>query len=255
MTFTVTVDGKEIDGYYIEQIKSGVFEYNVWSTRETGIYEFKAIKEGYLNSDIVTITVKEKEIKEDQFFIIDGVKYGIDEVLLEVDIIEVEEEDDGEEKVKVYPYIYTNELDGRKYQMYRLFAGVEGNVDYTIVEIAVFMTDKDDYFVFPHEVEPSNIVLKSGIGIINEDIVIEAEAKDIAEFSSQWPVPFKHETEPGVVEYKLISKDKRLQINYKGEYMGLAFNEIKEKTNHPKPVKSFFSMKKRFVKNKVIAKK
>lgn len=220
---------------------------NDWSTREIGTYEFIAIKEGLLNSSIVTITVKPKEIREDQIFVIDGIKYGVDDVLLMVDTVEDESE-------YINPYIYINEADGRKYQMYRLFAGAEGNVDYTVVEIAVFMTDKDDYFVFPHQAEPSNIVLKNVVGIINEKVVIEAEAKDVAEFSSQWLVPFEHEGDPGLIEYKLVSKDKRLQINFKGEYKGLTFNEIKEETSHPKSIKSFLSMKKQFVKNSVYTK-
>ncbi|MDM1367839.1 hypothetical protein HX052_06375 [Myroides marinus] len=241
VSFTVSIDGRAVSGYILEHIKVGMLSGDKWSAFEEGTYQFRAFKEGYISSDIVTIKVNKKPIIDNQSFTINGVKYGIEEVLLEGDVV-----DDNKNIASVFIYTDSN---GRKYQKYRLFARSMTTATYTVVEFAVYVSAMEKEFMFPTDVDPKDVVVLNVGAVVDNVAVASLDADKLDVATSKWTTPFEHYFKsPGVVNYQIVSKDKKLQINYEGNYNGLEFSKVKPNTK--KMMNPFESKKGRLAKLK-----
>lgn len=236
VSFKVISNGVEISDYYIMIAGKELMLGNEWKPVTIGTYKFYAFKGEYLNSDIVTITVKDKPIDENQFFSINSEKYGVDEVRFAA---HAQEEHD---KIP-QPYIYTDKTTGKKFQVYELVAMNRGRQVLVHYFIGVYVSDNETKFVYPSDAKAEDVFTIGMLGIIGITPVASSKADDIEDQNINWIKPLEpfdpakpKKVSNGVVKYNGITKDKRLQVVYEGEFSGPSYVTIPKET---KSVKSF----------------
>lgn len=215
--FNVTAEGNVISDFSIKYVGNGLFSGNSWYANKIGTHEFFAVKEGFYDSEIISITVKPKE---DQRFIIEEKEYSIDEVYLEAYT-----KNDINSGKKV-PYIYTDEVTNKTYQKYRLYAKNGSDPvlqNEFVVELKVYVASTETNFVLPSQ---ENI---KDTEVFNIEMYTQFELrfyklKDLETVNFKWISPFEHfYLKSGTISYQITTKDKKVEINYQGEYNGLKF--------------------------------
>lgn len=224
--FTITADGRSVSDYYIAVSDGGLLTGNSWTPYQEGVYKFYAFKEGFFNSDVISITVKPKEIKENQYFVLKDKKYGIDVAQFSVQVYERKNEDEDAK-----PYIYTEEKTGKKYQVYELLVMNIDERSGIIYLMGVYVSKDETGFVLPEQTEPSNVFSLGVIGMVEGKEELKVEANAIEKVSIEWlgAYDFSKE-EQGPIKYELLLKDKKAELKYEGIYDGLYGNEIKAET-------------------------
>ncbi|MCC9041754.1 hypothetical protein LNQ81_03435 [Myroides sp. M-43] len=220
VSFTVTSGGKVVTGFYIEQIGSGLLLSEKWTAHKASTYSLYAFKGGYVKSEVITIKVNPKEIKDDKSFVINGTKYGVEKVLLVADA-----KDEGSDKP--IPYLYTDITNGKKYQVFRLYAINYQSQAIGIYTMGVYVSNEKD-FVLPSNANPADVFPLGGIGVVGDKEVIKFGKEGIDRAFSNWLAPFDAVNErPGKIKYELVSKDKKLEVKYEGDFYELSFFPIK----------------------------
>ncbi|SEI49493.1 hypothetical protein SAMN04488018_101168 [Myroides marinus] len=217
--FNVTAEGSVISDFSIKYVGNGLFSGNTWYANKIGTHQFYAVKEGFYDSEIISINVKPKE---DQRFIIDEKEYSIDDVYLEVytayDI----------NSGKRVPYIYTDEVTNRTYQKYRLYAKNSSAPllqSEFIVELRVYVASTETNFVVPNQ-ENIKYTKVSFVYFFTQTKSRAYALKDLETVNFKWISPFEHSyVKPGTISYQITTKDKKVEINYQGEYNGLRFRD------------------------------
>ncbi|SEI49511.1 hypothetical protein SAMN04488018_101169 [Myroides marinus] len=224
--FTVTADGRAVSNYYIENKGYGLFSGNSWNPSEVGTYTFYAFKEGFFNSEVITIMVSPKEIKENQYFVLKDKKYGIDATQLSVQIHKLKDEND-----EARPYMYTDEKTGKKYQVYELLVMNTDDRSGIIYLMGVYVSANETGFVFPEQAEKANVFPISVIGMVQGKEELKADANAIDKMSIEWVGVYdSNKEEQGPINYYLSLKDKSADLKYEGTYEGIYGSEVKEKT-------------------------
>ncbi|MCC9041755.1 hypothetical protein LNQ81_03440 [Myroides sp. M-43] len=220
--FKVSLGGKSISGYYIEAIDNGLLSGNKWSSNVPGTFKFFAFKEGCFNSEEIIITVKPKEIKDNQAFTVNGKKYGVDKVFLYVDV---------KEENQQQPYFYKTEK-GDTYLLYNLHA-FDDQTALCTYQFAVFTPNNKEVFVLPSEVNPSDVVFIGGIAVLEETVVLSYGVSRFDKNWVEWQAPFDGPSKkPGKIKYGFKSKDGKLGLNYEGEFFGLLPQPVKKRISN-----------------------
>ncbi|KUF45531.1 hypothetical protein AS361_07825 [Myroides marinus] len=240
VTFQVLADGEPVNDYYIEVMGRGLLLGDTWTSLTEGTFKLYAFKGEYLNSNVVTIKVKDKPIDDNQFFSIIGEKYGIGEVQFAA---HVQAEDDK----NIKPYHYTDKATGKKFQVYELVSINRVRQALTSYLIGVYVADNETKFIYPSSAKPTDVFSIGGVGVVGNNATVSFSAQDIAEVNIDWIKPIApfdpmnpDKASKGEINYDIITKDKKLQVVYKGEFKGLSFVPIKAGTKGIKKA-SFFS--------------
>ncbi|MDM1345403.1 hypothetical protein HX017_01175 [Myroides marinus] len=212
--FTVTADGKEVEGAKIQYIEGGTLESSTLVMDKFGTYRFVATKEGYSNSEILEVKVLLKPSVTDQTFTINGVKYDIKNVELTIDV----------DKNTKKPILYKEGKEA--YYVYKLFAdNVEGTFAMYIMKVVV--PNDTDKVILPYEVPANKVEILGGLGVIDREIEAEILSMDIEKAYAKWLSPLTSLSKgKGEVEYEFISVDYALEVKYKGVYNGLGIVNV-----------------------------
>ncbi|MDR0194698.1 MAG: hypothetical protein LBI73_06205 [Myroides sp.] len=212
--FSVTAEGKEVEGAKIQYIEGGTLESSTLVMNKFGTYRFVATKEGYSNSDILEVKVLLKPSVTDQTFTINGVKYDIKNVELTIDV----------DKNTKKPILYKEGKEA--YYVYKLFAdNVEGTFAMYIMKVVV--PNDTDKVILPYEVPANKVVILGGLGVIDREIEAEILSMDIEKAYAKWLSPLTSLSKgKGEVEYEFVSVDYALEVKYKGVYNGLGIVNV-----------------------------
>lgn len=232
ITFTVSADGRSVTDYHIDNIGNGMFSGNSWIPLEVGSYTFYAFKEGFFNSDKITINVKPKEIKDNQYFIIKEIKYAIDDVELSVQVQERKDETD-----EAIPFTRIDEKTGRKYQTYELLVRNEDSDNGIVYWIGVYVSNDEKTFVLPELADKADVFSISVSGVVKGKTVVNVDANAIDKASVEW-LGANDDTkeEQGPIKYELLLKDKSVVLKYEGTYIGVFLSDIKDSKTQVKGV-------------------
>lgn len=223
VSFIVSADGRSVTNFYIENIGRGLLGGNTWTSYEVGTYTFYAFKEGFYNSDKVTVTVKPKEIKENQYFTIKGVKYAINVAQLSIHIYERKNEEE-----EAFPYLYTDKSNGKKYQIYELLVMNTDDRSGVIHLIGVYVADGEKKFILPDQADKANVFPLDVLAVINNKLEIGVAANAIENVSIEWIGAYDPDkVEHGPIKYGLMLKDKSVELKYEGMYEALYGTDIK----------------------------
>lgn len=209
VNFSVTVDGKEVDGVKIQHLEGSALDSSLWVTDKPGTFKFIATKDGYSNSDVIEVTVLLKPSVVDQTFTINGKKYDIKGVELTIDVNKNTKE----------PILYKE--GNVSYYVYKLFAD---NVDNTFAMyiMKVVVPSDTKKIILPYEVPANKVEVLGALGIVNGESEAEIFAMDIEKASTKWLSPLTTLAGgKGEVEYEFSSVDYTLEVKYKGDYKGL----------------------------------
>ncbi|MCC9041753.1 hypothetical protein LNQ81_03430 [Myroides sp. M-43] len=212
--FSVTTEGgKDIKDYKIQEVGGTVLSSNIWTAEKAGKYKFIATKADYANSNVIEVVVKPNSIVEAQTFVINGVKYNIKEVVLAVDV--------NESTKKAILYTEGNSA----YFVFKLFAEYS-NSTFAMTVMKVLVPSDTQKIVYPYEVESSKVISIGGVGVVDGQLLAEVDAEDIEKTKVKWISPLVDRK--GMVEYDFSSKDRNLEIIYKGIYSGLSGVPVKQ---------------------------
>lgn len=236
----VLSNGEPVEDFYIESLGQGLISGTSWTALKEGVYKLYAFKGEYLNSDIVTITVKDKPIVDNQYFNLLGTKYGIEEVWLGV---HSQEEYDENPR----PYLYTDKSNGKKFQVYEIAAFNKVRQAFASYVIGVYVVENETKFVYPSDADAKDVFSIGGVGVLGNNPVMTYAAKDIDAVYVNWVKPLDpydpknpNKVNKGKIDYKLHTKDKKLDLVYEGEFSGLRYVTIPKDT---KSVKQAFVYK------------
>jgi hypothetical protein len=212
--FTVTADGKEVEGAKIQYIEGGTLESSTLVMDKFGTYRFVATKDGYSNSEILEVKVLLKPSVTDQTFTINGVKYDIKNVELTIDV----------NKDTKKPILYKE--GNAAYYVYKLFAdNVDGTFAMYIMKVTV--PNDTDKVILPYEVPANKVEILGGLGVIDREIEAEILSMDIEKAYAKWLSPLTSLSKgKGEVEYEFVSVDYALEVKYKGVYNGLGIVNV-----------------------------
>lgn len=208
--FTVTADGKEVEGAKIQYLEGGTLESSTLVMDKFGTFRFVATKEGYSNSEILEVKVLLKPSVTDQTFTINGVKYDIKSVELTIDV----------NKQTRKPILYK---EGKSsYYVYKLFADNVVAKTFAMYIMKVTVPNDTDKVILPYEVPANKVEILGGLGVIDREIEAEILSMDIEKAYAKWLSPLTSLSKgKGEVEYEFVSVDYALEVKYKGEYNGL----------------------------------
>lgn len=228
VVFKVLSNGEVVNDCFIDIMGQGLMLGNDWTSLTEGTFKFYAFKGEYLNSNIVTVTVKDKPIVGNQFFSINGEKYSVGEVQLAAHV--KAENDENPE-----PYLYTDKTTGRKFQVYELVAINKVRQALTSYLMGVYVADNETKFVYPSSAKPEEVFSLGGVGVIGNNAVVTFKAEDIQEVNVNWTTPLDpSKVNKGKVKYNLITKDKKVEVIYDGEFSGLSYVPIPKETKNVK---------------------
>ncbi|KZE83366.1 hypothetical protein AV926_00145 [Myroides marinus] len=212
--FTVTADGKEVEGAKIQYLEGVALESSTLVMDKFGTFRFVAIKEGYSNSEILEVKVLLKPSVTDQTFTINGVKYDIKNVELTIDV----------DKNTKKPILYKE--GNAAYYVYKLFAdNVDGTFAMYIMKVTV--PNDTDKVILPYEVPANKVEILGGLGVIDREIEAEILSMDIEKAYAKWLSPLTSLSKgKGEVEYEFVSVDYALEVKYKGVYNGLGIVNV-----------------------------
>lgn len=197
----------DLEGYLLP---SPLYEFQF-----IGEYRFHAGKEGYLNSNIITINVKQKPVEPNKFFMVNGTKFNANDVKLSI------------HAVGQVPIRYTDTKTDQDYYMFSVFIFEKfyNKVAYTM-RVNV---DKDNpNFVLPQDADPSQVSVFKLASIIDDYILTETPKENLETVTIKWGKRYEEEVSPGTIEIFVQSKDKKESIDYKGEYWGLYAELVSE---------------------------
>ncbi|MEC4115040.1 COG1361 family protein [Myroides pelagicus] len=78
VTFSVKVNGEVLEGAMVKLLTGNPLDGLYWEPQEVGQYTFIAVKEGYLDSNMITVKVIENPLFVKEYIIVDGKKYTVD---------------------------------------------------------------------------------------------------------------------------------------------------------------------------------
>ncbi|MDM1373700.1 hypothetical protein HX052_16905 [Myroides marinus] len=221
--FKVMSGGKEVSDYYIMITGQGPLLGNVWTSNNAGTFKLYAIKGGYLNSAEVTIVVKPKDIDDNQSFIYDNVKYGVDEAILAPHV-------EAGNDVKPTPYIYTDKNTDKKYQVYELV--VLNNSQQILISymMGVYVTDAEKDFVYPSVAKPEDVFPIGGLVAKGQGVAAKFTPQDFEKLQIVWKTKYDPKvSDKGEIKYDMLSKDKKVMVKFEGIYSASKYVTIEPK--------------------------
>lgn len=228
--FKVMIGSKEVSDYYIMITGQGSLLGNILISNNPGTFKLYAIKAGYLNSGEITVVVKPKDINDNQSFMYDNVKYGVDETILAPHVEEGNDQDP-------IPFVYTEKNTGKKFQVYELV--VLNNSQQILISymLGVYVTDAEKGFVYPSNVTSERIFSIGGIVAKGQGVVAKLTPQDFEKLQIVWKTKYDPTvSKTAEIKYDMLTKDKKVKVNFEGVYSASKYVTVESKGINTVPI-------------------
>lgn len=188
--------------------------HNEWAFKVPGVYKLYGSLNGYFDSNVITITVKQKTVTPKKNFVINGTNFNIDFVTLSVAT-----------DSNLVPLLLHEEVGGEfvHYFIYNI-TYAETNYDFISYSMKVFVPEGTKKLVLPYEVDKSKVVPLEVMTAIHAQLVDQIRAEDLDTNTLEWLLPFEENVSPGKLRANFKTKDGKNSVDFDGEYKGLYGN-------------------------------
>lgn len=209
VNFTVQAGGQFINDAVIKL--NGETVSNPWTATEAGTFKFTASKEGYENSNEVTVTVEEVVVPEGNFIQVGNDTYNLEDAELGIFT-----------NSEGTPILYTagEGADAFNYIVYRMYGNVEGTegADFGVVTMIVVMPEGATQIVWPQDAPEENVMILNSAAVVGGNVI--GQTGENEEFLAGFGWGAKPgENTPGQVAFSVTAEE--FSMEYEGEYTGL----------------------------------
>ncbi len=209
--FKVTDGNNIVEGVPIVNAETSETLDQNWTPNIPGVYKIKSFGNGYLESNVITIVVKQKTVDAKKNFTIEGGKFNINKVELAVKTTATYE-----------PILFYEDVDGKRVSFYifTIFYS-ETNQEFLSYSMKVIIPEGTTKLLLPFNVDKSKVVPMDITTVIDAFKVDTIDASEFATNILEWGRPFVENEKPGTLKARLITKDGKNGVEFEGEYQGL----------------------------------
>ncbi|MEK6450156.1 MULTISPECIES: hypothetical protein [unclassified Myroides] len=210
VSFSVTDGDKVVNDAEIVSDNGLRLKEGKWKSSEVGVFKFKANKEGFVDSDEVTVVVSEAPgtpTTEGNFVTVGDKAYEINNAILRVI---------GNDQGQALVFTTESGIDYLEYVLYTNF----NESDFAVVYLAVILPENAKEIVWPQDVQKKDIQIIDAFVAKDKKLVANLVEGEEVSLNFNWGKKPNPSTGLGG-QFAMTLKALSFAVNYDGEYSGL----------------------------------